>query len=294
MDEPGFALCNKSIAIVGLGLIGGSLALALREKNAGAQIITVERDEQTRVQALARGVVDLASDDLSLVSPADVIVLATPVRSIIDLLPHVGAIAHDNAIIIDLGSTKREIVQAMEQLPARVQAIGGHPMCGKESSGFVSADANLFRNATFALTPLKRTTAQTLAIAQALVEIIGAHPLVIDAERHDALVATTSHLPFVVSSALMAVAQDQATQDDLLFRFAASGFRDTSRVAASNSTMMLDILLTNRMNVVAVLRQHSAQLNALTNLIERADAAELRAHLQTIAESRQRIFTRIP
>jgi prephenate dehydrogenase len=292
MDDPEFGLRGATIAIIGLGLMGGSLALALRATKTYTQIIAIDPNESTRTQALACGAVDQASDDLLLVSHANVIVLATPVRAIIDLLPRVGAIARDNAIVIDLGSTKREIVQAMETLPARIQAVGGHPMCGKETSGFGSADANLYRNAVFALTPLTRTTAQTLAIAQALIETISAQTLVIDAERHDAIAATTSHLPFVVASALMAVASEQANQDEWLFRFAASGFRDTSRLAASDATMMSDIVLTNRANVVKMLRQYSAHLETLTQLIEHADAPTLRARFQTIAESRQKIFRR--
>ena len=289
MDEPGFKLRDATIAIVGLGLMGGSLALALRTKNACAKIIGIDSNAATRAQAIACNAVDETSDDLSLAARADVIVLATPARTIIDLLPRVGAIAHENEIVIDLGSTKHEITRAMETLPAHVQAIGGHPMCGKESSGFAAADANLFRNATFALTPLSRTSTATLAFAQSFVETVGARPLVIDAEHHDKIVATTSHLPYVVASALMATANDISHDEELLFRFAASGFRDTSRLAASDPTMMIDILLTNRMNVIKMLQQYSAQLNKLTNLIERADAAELHAHLQTIAESRQKI-----
>ena len=289
MDEPGFKLSNATVAIVGLGLMGGSLALALRAKDTCAKMIGIDSNGATREQAIACGAVDQASDELSLLAQANVIVLATPVRTIVELLPRVGVVARENSIVIDLGSTKHEITHAMEQLPAQVQVIGGHPMCGKESSGFAAADANLFRDATFALTPLARTSAATLAFAQSLVETTGARPLVIDAERHDRIVATTSHLPFVVAAVLMATADDISHDEESLFRLAASGFRDTSRLAASDPTMMSDILLTNRANVVKMLKHFSVQLNELTNLIDRADAAELLTHLQTIAESRQKI-----
>lgn len=294
MDEPGFALRDATVAIVGLGLMGGSMALALRARKSCAKIIAIDHNKATCMQALACGAVDEASDDLSAIAQANVIVLATPVRAIIELLPRVGDLARDGAIVIDLGSTKRQITQAMENLPKRVQAVGGHPMCGKESSGFTSAEANLFRNAIFALTPLARTASTTLAFAQSLIETIGARPLVIDAERHDKIVAATSHLPYVIAAALMSTADEMSRDEELLFRFAASGFRDTSRLAASDPTMMIDILLTNRTNVVKTLRQYSAQLNELTHLIERADAAELRAHLQIIAESRQKISGGLP
>jgi prephenate dehydrogenase len=276
--------------------MGGSLALALhapeRLAKACAKIIAIERDATTREHALDSGAVDQASADLALAAQADVIVLATPVRAIIELLPRVGAIARDGAIVIDLGSTKREITQALQTLPDKVQPIGGHPMCGKETAGFGSADANLFRNAVFALTPLARTSASTLAFAQSLVETIGARPLVIDADRHDKIVATTSHLPFVIAAALMSTAEDQARDDELLFRLVASGFRDTSRLAASDTTMMIDILLTNRANVTSQLKSFSEHLDALANLIDRADAEILYTQLDRIAKTRQDILRR--
>lgn len=290
MDDPGFNWRTATVAIIGLGLMGGSLALALRAKNVCGKIIGVDQDAATCAQALSRGAVDQAGAALALVAPADLVVLATPARAIIDLLPRVGASARDGAIIIDLGSTKRAIVQAMERLPARVQAIGGHPMCGKETAGLNSADAHLFQNAVFALTPLQRTSAHTRAVAHTLVASVGARPWVIDAEQHDALVAATSHLPFVVAAALMATANDQATQDARLVAFAASGLRDTSRLAASDAAMMSDIILTNRANVVKRLRQYAAHLDMLTRLIEHADAPTLRAHFNGIAEARRKFF----
>ncbi|MBI5304260.1 MAG: prephenate dehydrogenase [Chloroflexi bacterium] len=290
MDEDGFAWRDSVIAIVGLGLMGGSFALALREHRACARILAVERNAATRADALARGSVDEASDDLALVARADVIVLATPVRVIVELVPRVGALTRPGAVVFDLGSTKRAIVNAMENLPTHIHAIGAHPMCGKETSGFDAADANLFRDAPFVLTPLARTTQETVTRLASLATRLGSRPLVLDAARHDKIVAAISHLPFAVASNLMMTASEFAQNDDALFALAASGFRDTSRLAASNTTMMLDILLTNRDHVAACLRDYSRNLNALADAIERGNDDTLRARLQSAAELRRGLF----
>lgn len=286
MDEDGFVWRDTTVAIVGLGLMGGSLALALRGK--GAKIIAIDRDARTLERA--RTVVAEASEDLARIASAEVIVLALPVRAIIEQLPRVGAYARAGAIVLDLGSTKRDVVRAMAKLPAHIQAIGGHPMCGKESSGFDAADAHLFRDAPFVLTPLARTSSRTIAFAQALVETLGARPLILDAARHDHIVATISHLPFMLAATLMLTAREHARTDAALFTLAASGFRDTSRLAASDTLMMLDILLTNRDNVADAIRVYARNLGALADALERDEETELRARLQSAAEQRRAIF----
>jgi prephenate dehydrogenase len=290
MKEPPFLLQNVTVAIVGLGLMGGSLALALRSKNACKAILGITRNPATRGQAIASGVLDKADSDLRLVSEADVIILATPVRAILEQLPQVGAIAREGVIVMDLGSTKREISRAMQDLPAHVEPIGGHPMCGKETFGFEAADANLYRNAVFVLTPLARTSSFTLAFAKSFAETIGARPIVLDPERHDRIVTAISHLPFALASTLMTTVDEFARADGAMYTLAASGFRDTSRLAASDTTMMLDILLTNHENVASVMRVYSRHLDELAELIDRRDETALRAILQNGAERRRKLF----
>src|SRR5512136_33703 len=165
------ALQDSVVAIVGLGLMGGSLALALRAQDACRRIIGVTRNPHTQADALARRVVDKVGADVSLVAEADVVVLATPVRAILRQLPQVGAVARAGTVVMDFGSTKRDIVAAMQSLPPHLEPIGAHPMCGKETSGYESAEAGLYRNAVFVLTPLDRTSPQTLALAESLATI---------------------------------------------------------------------------------------------------------------------------
>ncbi|MDZ7265816.1 MAG: prephenate dehydrogenase [candidate division KSB1 bacterium] len=286
MTEDAFE--QQVIAIVGIGLMGGSLALALRERQVGQRILAVDHNPKTCAHARARGLE--AVPDLGAVTQADVIILATPVRTIIELLPRVGALARAGALVMDLGSTKRDIVQAMNGLPAHLQVIGGHPLCGKETAGFASADAKLFQNAVFALSPLARTSAATLAHAQRLVQRTGARPLIVEAERHDRILATTSHLPYLLAAALMRVANEQARDEDLLFTLAASGFQDTSRLAASNTTMMLDILMTNRANVTEALRASARQLSEFADLMTNEEEFTLHTILATLANKRHTLF----
>ena len=287
MKEPPFALHEAAVAIVGLGLMGGSLALALRTKDACRKIIGITRSATTCRAALERGSVDVAGTELALASEADVIILATPVRTILNQIPQVGQIAREGAIVLDLGSTKRAIVQAMEALPPYVEPIGGHPMCGKETFGFDAAEAGLYRNATFVLAPLARTSASTLALAESLARAIDARPFVLDAKRHDQIVALTSHLPFALASTLMTTVGEMAHADALVYGLAASGLRDTTRLAAGDTTMMLDILMTNRENVSRAVRLCAHHLNQLADRIAAGDELELRSLLQSAAARRR-------
>ncbi len=278
------SLSDSSITIVGLGLMGGSLALALRARKACKNIFGVTRNP------VAHHAVDRASADLSLVSEADIIVLAAPVRTILEQLPRVSQIAQPGAMVIDLGSTKCEIVGAMEELPSHLEPIGGHPMCGKEISGFQAADAELYQDAVFVLSPLERTSSQTLSLARALAEAIGARPIIVDPKRHDKIVANISHLPYTLASALMSMMDQLSHEDNLLYTLAASGFRDTSRLAASDTTMMLDILMTNRQNVADAMCQYSRRLAELADMIYEGDESDVRGILEVAATRRKELF----
>jgi prephenate dehydrogenase len=185
---------------------------------------------------------------------------------------------------MDLGSTKAHVVDRMAALPDHVQPLGGHPMCGKEVSGIEAADTALYRGHTFVLTPLPRTSEATLALGRALVQAIGGRPLILSPERHDRLVAAISHLPYLLACALVGTADATGSTDPLVWDVAASGFRDTSRLAASDVTMMLDILLTNREPVLEALETCDRQLHHLIRLIGSTDEKGLRAVLAAARE----------
>lgn len=284
MSAGGFSA--KHLAVVGLGLMGGSMALALRPFV--DQITAVELDPAMRAYALRRGMVDHVTDDLKAgVSEADVVVLAAPVRAILSMIrSRIGAYLRMNTLLIDIGSTKEDICNAMAVLPIGVQAVGGHPMTGKEQSGCEASDPALYANRPFVLCPSRRTTPAARLRALSLVEALGAIPFEMDAHRHDRVVAAISHLPYLLSAALVATVAQEADNDDAVWALAAGGFRDTSRLAAQDVGMMGDILGTNTQAVATLLayfRMHLANIEAM--LISQ-DSQQLADRLLPVREAR--------
>ncbi|MGE5141322.1 MAG: prephenate dehydrogenase [Rudaea sp.] len=277
----------EATAIVGLGLMGGSLALALKRSRPDGRLIGIDVNRAALDAAVAAGGLDAASSDLKAVAQARLIILAAPVRTILRQIPLLIPIACDGALLLDLGSTKRQIVAAMDALPERLSAVGGHPMCGKETSGFAAAEGGLFAGKPFVLTPSARSSSEALERAARLVVDIGAYPVLMDAERHDRIVAAASHLPFASALALFDVVSAEAERDGKVWELASSGFRDTTRLAASDASMMLDILLTNPDNVSGLARLCSERLAEFANLVEQGKEAELRAILQDVSRRRR-------
>jgi prephenate dehydrogenase len=282
-------LTGRQVTVVGLGLMGASLAGALRGKCRA--VVGVARRVESIDVALARGLVDRGTSDLvSGVSEADVVVLATPVRVILRQLAEIGPLLPDGCLLMDLGSTKADIVAAMADLPSHVQPLGGHPMCGKETSGIQVAETTLYQGRTFILSPLARTSEAALSLGQALARAVGAMPLVIDAVRQDFLVGTISHLPYLLACSLVSTADATTSADPLVWEIVAGGFRDTSRVAGSDVTMMVDILLTNHEKVVEASRVCVSHLQALAQIIADGDEDRLRDTLTVIREKRREMF----
>lgn len=256
------------VGIVGLGLMGGSLALALRGRVAG--LLAVERQSAARQTALREGIVDVAVESLAELPPVDLLVLAAPVRVILQTLARLPETRPDGCRVLDLGSTKRAVTTAMDGLPPQFTALGGHPMCGKETAGLAAAAADLYRDQTFILCPTRRTTADLEADVLAIITAVGARPVYMDAAAHDVAVAAVSHLPAVLSAALM-----RSATDEELWPVSASGFRDTARLAGTDPRMMLDILLTNRDKTLAALAGFESELAAVRVALESADEAAL-------------------
>ncbi|MBU6349719.1 MAG: prephenate dehydrogenase [Chloroflexi bacterium] len=278
-----------SVAVVGLGLMGASLCMDLKEGQRCREVRGVARRTRTVLDAFFAGAVDLATNDLQTgVLGADLVVLATPARTILSALAEIGERLWPGTVVTDMGSTKGEICAAMAALPPAVEPVGGHPMCGKETAGFEAAERGLYRGATWVLTPLPRTSPDALALATELALAVGGRPLLLEPERHDRLVASISHLPFLVASALTAAVAEVGDQDPTVWSVAAGGFRDTSRVAASDTQMFLDILLTNRTAVLAQLERFQADLGALHRLLESSDEAGLRQRLVRTQQIRAR------
>jgi len=277
----------RHLSIVGLGLMGGSIALALREY--ADKITGVDLSQATREYAMDEGIVDVATDELYAgVNHADVVILAAPVRVILEMLRmRIGTYLRSNTLLIDIGSTKSDIVDAMGNLPIGVNAIGGHPMTGKENSGIEESDANLYQNRPFVLCPSRRTTPAARLRALGLIQRLQAVPIEMDATRHDQIVAGISHLPYLLSATLVATIANQAKTDTAYWELAAGGFRDTSRLAASDVTMMGDILSTNTKAVATLLAQFRMQLAMLETMLIAGDDTNLSETLKPIRTARK-------
>ncbi len=284
-------LQQQTVAIVGLGLMGGSLALALRGKV--RQLVGIDPDRATLDFALQQGIVDVATSDLQAgVAEAQTVVLAAPVRVILDMLQNrIGSYLRANTLLIDLGSTKARICEAMSNLPISVLAMGGHPMCGKERSGIQEADSSLYRGRPFVLCPPRRVTPAARLRALELVEALAAVPVEMEAERHDHLVAGISHLPYLLSTALVRTVDGEAQADPMIWDLAASGFRDTSRLAASDIRMMTDIISTNTTAIARLLALFRVQLAVLEVALIAHDTDELARLLQSAHDARVRWAT---
>ena len=250
--EDGFSLKHSTVGIIGLGLMGGSLAMSLKGKC--ARIVGFDTHLPTLELALSKGIIDQAQ---AFSSPhgrgmsegqgegdCDILILATPVSTIIDHLQQIPSFIKHPCILLDLGSTKRDILQAMSALPENFDPIGGHPICGKEKLGLENADANLYRDAAFILTLLERTTMRAKSAAEQIVSAIGANLVEMTAEEHDQVFASTSHMPFLLSSALASSTLQEFAP------FIGSGFRSSTRIAGTPSHMMMGILQSNRGNIL--------------------------------------------
>ena len=281
---------EANIVVIGLGLMGGSIAGALRGKCGRG--IGVARRGETVEQALAHGLIDEGTIDMrEAVRDADIVIIATPVRTIVRIVHEIGPSLSPGSLLLDLGSTKVDIVSAMEGLPAHVQPLGAHPMCGKELSGISAADPGLYWGKTFILVPLSRTSPQAVDAGRDLARAVGAVPLVItDTRRHDFLVGTLSHLPYLLAGALVRTADATTSQDPAAWEIVASGFRDTSRVAASEVDMMTDIVLTNGREILKALQEYASQLHELERLIDDRDAQGLKKALSYAREKRMEMF----
>lgn len=278
----------KRIAIIGLGLIGGSLALALKKSKArGMEIVGFSRSAQTLAAARRCGAIDEAAKNLaSAVAGADMVVIATPVMVTREVLASIAEHLSPKCVVTDTGSTKVQVMKwAGEYLSPRISFIGGHPMAGKETSGISEADAGLFKGCVYCLTPSVCATPQAVKRLKKMVESIGAKPFFIEAETHDNLVAGVSHLPMLLSAAFVTATAKSRLWPDMA-KLAAGGYRDLSRLASGNPEMNRDICLTNRERIVDWLDRYIEVLRGYRDMVD-DESEELGEILAQAREARE-------
>ena len=260
------------VAIVGLGLIGGSMGLALHKMRAVEQVVGYDSGDGVCEQARKAGAIDEIFDRLTdVVHGADLVILATPVGAMRTILQCISPALSPGTVITDVASTKVQIINWAEQLlPANVFFVGGHPMAGKEVSGVDAADADLFKNRIYCLTPTSQTNPSALSKMSSFIEMLGAKIRFLEPFEHDNQVAGVSHLPFLASVALMTTVAEDSTWHDAS-ALASTGFQDVTRLAGGSPAMYRDICLTNSTAITQRLDEYISTLSILREHIATHD-----------------------
>lgn len=280
------------LAIIGVGLIGGSLARILREKGAVGEIIGIGRGEANLRKAVELGVIDRYSlDSVAGVEGADVVFLATPVCSIPSITAEIAPHLAPGCVVTDGGSVKEEIVSACEPLmPNGVHFVGGHPIAGTEHSGVEASFSSLYVGKRCIVTPTPRTSQDALAKVVRMWEVAGSEVVIMDTGKHDRVVAAISHLPHMVAYALVNAVEGYDRFEESILRYSAGGFRDFTRIASSDPAMWRDIALMNREAVIEMMDHFAAYFARLRELVAAADAPGLERFFRESKESRDAIL----
>lgn len=257
---------NK-VTIIGVGLIGGSIGLAMKKKRLARRIVGVTKHKQSLQKACKLGAIDQGSLNLrDAVRGSDLVILATPIRSIIRITKSIVKYLDKGCILTDVGSTKGLVVKELEKiLPKDIHFVGGHPLAGSEQRGVDSASADLFKDSFWIITRTKKTKPQALARTRDLLKALQANVLVISPNEHDKVVSEISHLPHILASCLVNSVRGK------YLPLAASGFKDATRVASSDPTIWEDICLTNRKMIIKAIEEFISNLSALKVLIRKED-----------------------
>lgn len=278
----------KNITIIGLGLIGGSLALSLKKINDNFIITGYDNIPETMDIAIYRKLIDRpAVDYADSVKDADLVIIATPVRLIVEIANKIKDFLKSGTIVTDVGSAKENIVENMVQiLPKDVVFIGGHPMTGSENDGVLSARNDLFVNAFYVLTPTDNTRTEALVALHTLFTKTGAKVITISPAEHDKIVSLISHLPHILSTNLVVLVDNQQKQLNNLFKLCAGGFRDMTRIAASNPKMWLDISIENKKEIINALNNYISHLNKFMKNLEAGNEEYIKNHYIQAKEAR--------
>jgi prephenate dehydrogenase len=283
----------RRLALVGTGLIGGSIGLALGK--AGYDVVGFDRDAERAGAALAAGAVgSVASSLADAVHGADLTVIAVPVGQVAEMV--IAALDAGASLVTDVGSVKAPVVTEVEHARPELAEhfVGGHPMAGSEQEGLAGADADLFVGATWVLTPTGRTDPQAFASVRAVVASLGAEAIAVAPELHDTLVAVVSHVPQLAASTLMNVASARGDEHSILLRLAAGGFRDMTRIASSHPAIWPDICLANRDAIVSALDGYLDELTRVRAIVAGGERTELLELLETARVARRNLPVGLP
>lgn len=279
------------VVIIGVGLIGGSLARALKAHDAVSQITGVARSQETLDLALQLGVIDKAeSDPVQAMKDADLVVLATPVSTIVPILSAIADVIPAHCVVTDAGSVKGSVATAArEALGDKIDCfVPGHPIAGTENSGVAASYADLFVDHRVILTPLDENAETDIQLVQAMWEVCGARVVRMSLEDHDAMLGATSHLPHILAYALVDFLSQQDRHEEI-FANTAGGFSDFTRIVASSPVMWRDICLANRNELIPLLKSMEQQLAGYRELLENTDGEQLQQAFQRAKKARDKL-----
>lgn len=268
---------QKRITIIGLGLIGGSIGLALKKAGlSGVQIVGHSRRRETETQAVRMGAIDRGEHNLPrAVQGAGMVIIATPVLTVREVMEQIASDLTEGSVVTDAASTKGHVMEwARELLPEHVSFVGGHPMAGKENQGIENAEADLFRGKAYCICPSTSASEGAVKSVIGLAQLIGAEPMFIDPDEHDAYAAAVSHLPLMVATALFNVLRTSPSWPDMSL-MASSGLKDTTRLASGDPRMAHDIWVTNREAVIHWLERMEGELQRFRGILQDSRDKEL-------------------
>jgi len=273
-------LFNK-VAIIGVGLIGGSLALAIKRKRLALEIVGVSRHKKTLLLARKIRAIDKGAQELNIIKDADLVILATPVDTIINLAAKIYPFVKKGCIVSDVGSTKREIVSKLERIFPRY--IGSHPLAGSEKRGVVNANPGIIKGSLCILTPTKNTDQEALEKIKRLWSELGARVAFLAPDAHDKILSFVSHLPHLAAFSLIDIIPKE------YLRLASSGLKDTTRIAASDSEIWCDIFLSNQKNILKSIELFQNNLSRIKSAIQRKDKKLLNKIIKEAKKKRNRL-----
>lgn len=280
----------QTVGFVGLGLIGGSIAKAIKTYHPEIQIMAYMRSTDTLIEAANEGTVDIACTAVdSQFGACDCIFLCAPVSTNAMYLERLKPIIREDCILTDVGSTKTDIHKRVKELELEEHFIGGHPMAGSEKTGYANARPHLIENAYYIITPASKAPRDAVDTFVPFIASLKALPLVLDYQQHDFITASVSHLPHLIAASLVNLVQELDGREELMKRIAAGGFKDITRIASSSPEMWEQICITNKVNLIQVLDRYMEELSRVKKQLEQEDSQGLYDFFETSREYRNSI-----
>jgi prephenate dehydrogenase len=289
-SDSDFTLFNQ-MAIIGVGLIGGSIALKAKEIGLVKEVIGFGRGEENLKTAFELKMIDKYYRDFKYLKDADIIIVATPVASIVHIVKQAAQFCKKDAIITDVGSVKEEIIKKIEQPNSHyINFVGGHPIAGTENTGAKAAFSTLFENKKCVITPTKKTDQAALSRVKLMWEQLGAEVVLMDPRLHDRIFAAISHLPHIIAYSLVKCTDDMKDIDENIMNYSAGGFLDFTRIASSDPEMWRDISLLNKNNMIEMISRFEATLSEMKKAISGSDGHRLYEDFHASQKAREKLL----